>query len=493
MLIGHDPHRALDLLLINSPLRDYDRTARTIAHTLPVLGMAYIATLAAQRGFNVAVLDAEALGIGPTRAAALANAAAPHWVGMNVLAPTYETAVRILERLDPAAKVMLGGHHAKAMPDRILADRRIPRIDALVIGEAEERVAELLANTDRRTWLPHVLWRDSDGHVHQGECLRSRRDRWLAPDLDSLPFVDRRYLANDPFLAADGRWEATLVGSRGCPFNCSFCGAAREANPHLALRSRSPDSIAREMGALNMSHKVTAFRFIDDLFLVSYKFIRACMSRFIEEDFGDRFVWDATGRANVLACASDGLLVDMKAGGCREIALGIESGSARVLTYIGKQACPGDARRAVERLTKLGMSVKGYFVLGFPTETEAEMKETVALIRELRARAEGQRGVFRASVFQFRPYPGTLEWARLIATGRYSEDELLDYRARSMSEVELADRDEFDFTVAAQMGEVPTDVVRDVVAELMRDESRFRPQDSATLEFKGQGFVKEQR
>lgn len=474
MLIGHNANRELDALFINSPLRDYDRTARTNDYTLPVLGMAYIATFAASRGFNVAVLDAEAAGNGPARAAAIANAASPRWVGVNLLAPTYEMSVRILERLDPAIMVMVGGHHAKAMPERILRDLRIPRIDALIIGEAETRVAELLADLERRSVLPQILWRDRGGDLHAGECLNPNREHWLAPDLEALPIVDRRYLANDPHAALDGRLEANLVGSRGCPFNCSFCGAARDANKDVRVRSRAPASIAQEMCELEEFQNVTAFRFVDDLFLASYPAIQACMRQFIENDFGERFVWDATGRTNILARAPDALLDDIRTGGCREVALGIESGSPRLLAYIDKQTTPEDARRAVDCLAARGIDVKGYFILGFPTETRAEMNETVALIRELRLRAEVRGGSFRASVFQFRPYPGTPEWARLIATGKYSEDELLDYHAATTDDPELTDRDEFDFSIDAQLGEVPTDVIREVVAELMREERAHR-------------------
>ncbi|MFC5946621.1 hypothetical protein ACFPZ4_35325, partial [Micromonospora harpali] len=53
----------LDLLLVNAPLRDYALRARVNDYTLPVLGMAYIATYAAAQGCNVAVLDAEAHGL----------------------------------------------------------------------------------------------------------------------------------------------------------------------------------------------------------------------------------------------------------------------------------------------------------------------------------------------------------------------------------------------------------------------------------------------
>ncbi|MFJ1551328.1 hypothetical protein [Streptomyces sp. NPDC088246] len=58
LISGADPAHALDALFVNAPLRDYDQRPRTNDYTLPVLGMAYIATYAQKAGFNVGVLDA---------------------------------------------------------------------------------------------------------------------------------------------------------------------------------------------------------------------------------------------------------------------------------------------------------------------------------------------------------------------------------------------------------------------------------------------------
>ncbi len=126
------PPGRFDLVLVNAPLKDYSLFPRSIDFTLPTLGLAYIATYATSKGFRVGVLDAEALGLTLKEAADLVNRAAPRWVGMNLLAPTYKHSVSILRSLSPEIQVMLGGHHAKAMPTRILNDHDIPRIDAMI-------------------------------------------------------------------------------------------------------------------------------------------------------------------------------------------------------------------------------------------------------------------------------------------------------------------------------------------------------------------------
>lgn len=170
---------------------------------------------------------------------------------------------------------------------------------------------------------------------------------------------------------------------------------------------------------------VTAFRFVDDLFLGARRVIDTMMSAFTAAGTGTWARWDATGRINVLNRLDDATLAAMAANGLREVSLGIESGSQRMLTYIDKRITPDMARAVVARLTRHGIGVKGYFILGLPSEIDA----TVSLIRDLWDTTSSAPGRFRASAFEYRPYPGTPDWARLLATGTYTPAQLLNYTA----------------------------------------------------------------
>lgn len=454
-LQGHDPTRDLDAVFVNAPLRDYADRPRVNDYTLPTLGMAYIATVARASGFNVAVLDAEARGLPVSDVVTLLNTAAPRWVGFNLLAPTYRVSAHIADRLVSDIKVMVGGHQAKAMPAQILTDPRMRNCEALVLGEAETRVAVLLDDYRARSELPGVMWMDPILHrpVTGG---RPGAHHHLAPDIDALPFVDRTFLAQDPYMS-EGRVEANMVGARGCPYDCSFCGAAVSANPDITIRTRAPASILEEMTHLRTTHRVTAFRFVDDLFLGARRIIDQMMRAFTAAGIGSWAVWDATGRINVLHRLPDVALDQLAANGLREVALGIESGSERMLVHIDKRITPAMVRSVVRRLTERGISVKGYFILGLPTETCADLAETVNLVHELWDLTEPLPGRFRASVFEFRPYPGTPEWDRLMATGRYSPEQLMDYTAVDLTDAgvdeAMRSRDEFNFSVNLQFGE----------------------------------------
>ncbi|MFI6497197.1 B12-binding domain-containing radical SAM protein [Nonomuraea typhae] len=464
------PDVQLDLLLVNAPLRDYALRPRVNDYTLPVLGMAYIATYAASRGYRVGVLDAEAAGLPVAQTIALINRTRPRWAGFNLLAPTYELTATIVAALEPGIRIMAGGHHAKAMPLEILTDPRMTGCDALVLGEAETRVAELLADERNRARLPGVMWLDpvtgtpvSGGSPGAGHHL--------APDINALG-VDRSFLAQDPYLADDGRLEANLVGARGCPYDCSFCGAAVSANPDVTIRVRKPDGILAEMHDLRDGEGVTAFRFVDDLFLGARRVISTMMDAFAADRVGDWAVWDATGRINVLDRLPDAELDRLADCGLREVALGIESGSERMLTYIDKRITPAMVTSVAERLTRRGINLKGYFILGFPGEARAELAQTLALVHRLWDLTDPLPGSFRASVFQFRPYPGTPEWARLMATGRYSASQLLRYAPVDLGgdDAALRGRDEFNFSSGIQFGETPEHEIHGHLAELAREQ-----------------------
>ncbi|MET8848561.1 radical SAM protein [Amycolatopsis sp. NPDC004625] len=462
LIAGADLTRQIDALFVNAPLRDYDERPRVNDFTLPVLGMAYIATYAAAQGFNVGVLDAEAHGLGIEQTARLVNAAAPRWAGFNLLAPTYEISARIAELLDRDIRLMLGGHQAKAMPAEILRDQRMSHCEALVIGEGETRVAALLDDHRRRTELPGVMWLDPIMHTPVTGGVGAKNGHHLAPDINGLPFVDRRYLAQDPHRDG-GRLETNMVGARGCPYDCSFCGAAVSANPDITIRTREPHNILNEMDQLRGTG-VNAFRFVDDLFLGVPRVITTMMTAFTADHVGDWAKWDATGRINVLNRTSDAMLDTLVANGLREVALGVESGNARMLERIDKRITPDMARSVVRRLAERGINVKGYFILGFPTETCAEIDDTVRLVHDLWDITDRLPGRFRASAFEYRPYPGTPDWAELMRSGKYTAEQLLNYSAVDLTsggvDESMRERDEFNFSVNIQLSEAPIDYVR---------------------------------
>ena len=214
-----------------------------------------------------------------------------------------------------------------------------------------------------------------------------------------------------------------MIASRGCVYNCSFCGAARDCTTDVVPRRRSAENIFAEQRILYEKYKVTASRFLDELFLSD----RFNIQRYIEvleknPQLSNIFVWDANGRINVFHQFGKEFIQRLKNVGLREISLGIESGSDDMLKKIGKRNTRSMILPTVRKIMECGISVKGFFIMGFPSETKEQINETVSVIAELQhLNSCGLPAKFRASVFEFCPYPRTKEWQNLIQSGKFTK------------------------------------------------------------------------
>ena len=226
------------------------------------------------------------------------------------------------------------------------------------------------------------------------------------------------------------------------------------------------------MSSLAAELNVNRFRFVDDLFLAVPAFVERWTSTLTREGYS--FSWAATGRINVFAHLSDETMVKLKSAGCREVALGVESGDARVLNYMGKHIDPAMTESVVERLLRSGIAVKAYYIFGFPTESREEMLASMMQIRRLWDVSDKYASRFRASVFEFRPYPGTLEWKRLIDNG-FSERDMLNYSHVDLTEhgalEVMRERDEFNFSVNLRFAEATPGEIRQALAAIVKEQS----------------------
>lgn len=468
----------VDLLLVNSPLKNYDVEKKYNNQTLPVLGLGYIATVAANQGFNVDVLDAEALGLGISKITQTINEISPRWVGLNLLAPTYNNSVKLLQNISPSISVILGGHQTRALTQEILKDEKIPRIDAMIIGEGELRVAKILEDIENRKYLPLTYWKDNSGQIWCGSC-KGDATKWLIPDINALPFIDRNFLVNDPFKSEDGSIEANIVGSRGCPYDCSFCGAAHSVTEDIKPRRRSSINILEEQKYLYNKYGVTSFRFVDELFLANPQNIQEYADLILQDSIAKKFHWDANGRINIFDKIDLSLLCKLRKVGLREVAFGIESGDDKMLQYIGKKTNVPMIYRCVQKTLAAGINVKGFFIMGFPNETEKQICNTKNLINELNKLNIRQKAKFRASVFEFRPYPGTKEWNRILNSHNdISIERLLQYTSSDVTQggknENLYARDEFSASLNYSFSNVPIEKVRKTILDVMKNQGNNR-------------------
>jgi radical SAM superfamily enzyme YgiQ (UPF0313 family) len=176
-----------------------------------------------------------------------------------------------------------------------------------------------------------------------------------------------------------GLTGTSIVTSRGCPYHCAYCQPTLETIFGRRVRRRSPENVVAELRALKGRFNIRAFMAQDDTFTVNPAWVRRFCEVMREADLG--LLWGCNVRADTV---TPELLADMKSAGLRIIHMGIESASQRILDEVyHKGTTIEQVERAVRAAHEIGLCVRGYFMLGAPTETEAEIRQTIALAPKL--------------------------------------------------------------------------------------------------------------
>ena len=234
-------------------------------------------------------------------------------------------------------------------------------------------------------------------------------------DLDAIS-LDRTLFCGREIKNRFGLLESCIVASRGCIYNCAFCGGAQDSNPNITPRYRSCPNISNEIKAIiQLSPATKSIRILDDLFLRDRKSIIDACNIF---NAFPQIHWRCMAHVQSFINNLD-MIGALKKSGCDEVFIGIESGSPEIRRKIQKAGSIEDVIRCIESLLQVGISVKGYFICGFPGETAQQINETVNLALMLK-RIEGSLNAsFRASAFQFRPYHGTKLYNEITASGHH--------------------------------------------------------------------------
>ncbi|MEC7640652.1 MAG: radical SAM protein [Nitrospinota bacterium] len=337
------------------------------------LGLLAVASVLKRAGHEVRILDLR-ISIQPDED--LKNALEefnPEYVGIGLMTIEAEHAFATAAQVKSLKKdvtVIFGGPHCSHDPQYILHD---PNVDLLVVGEAEITIIELfdaLKNNTDLSMVKGIAYRKDSKY-----CLTPERS--VIKDLD---WVNQEYgLINvedyfEPecstdFLPATKRFMS-IVTSRGCPFKCTYCHDLFGKS----IQYRSPEVVLDEMEHLIQKYGVQEFQILDDVFNVNMKRCKQILSMMAER------------KLNVKVCFPNGVRADffdnemiqiMRAAGVYRLALGIESGSERILEMIDKKLDIGIIDNVVRDLAKSDISVHGFFMLGFPGETREEMDETI--------------------------------------------------------------------------------------------------------------------
>ncbi len=383
-----------------------DERTRTL---WPPIGLAYLATAVRRDGHQAFILDcARDLRSEDDIKFYLLNHN-PDIVGLNVYTVTLRQCRRlasIVRTAIPSARLVLGGPHVSALPEKTLDS--IPEADFAIRGEGEVPLRKLLASlsTGENVFdtVPGLIYR-------RNNTLRIN-DPYFAPDVTEygIPAYDLINPSSYWSLRGMKKGQFPVFFSRGCPFPCTFCAA--KVTSGQQLRRRSFESIFDELGLLQNKYQVNNFIVYDEGFGTAKSFIMQFCERLKREGFTASF---EMGTGIRLDQVDEELLTTIRQAGFNTmIALGIESGSERILKLMKKRTSLQLIREKVLLMRKMGFKPCGYFILGYPTETREEMEATIRLALELPLQ--------EASFTAFMPLPGTEATRWLMENGELPPD-----------------------------------------------------------------------
>ena len=372
------------VLLVN-PSYPFEEFPRLLV-TLP-----YVASALRAEGHEVQILDLLLSRTTPEKIERRMRSFRPELVGITSVTLNHHIASGIAEtvrKCDETVPIAMGGPHVSFEIEGSFAD--LPALDYIGIGEGEHTMVELARALEGRMDVRDVrglAFRDRAS----GKIVRSA-PRPLEDDLDQLPPPARDLVPLARYLAFDS--HASVVTSRGCPYECIFCSAP--AWTGRKVRYREPSLCVDEIEELAR----LGFREItieDDLFTLYRKHFLAVCGELERRATGIR--WNAFSRVDTI---TPEIVETMARSGCQAICFGVESGDQEVLDLVKKKSSLAKVREAMRMTQDVGISALASFIIGLPGETEETLRRTVDF-------AESLKNEF-GSLYGFHilaPFPGT--------------------------------------------------------------------------------------
>ncbi|MGE5279433.1 MAG: B12-binding domain-containing radical SAM protein [Deltaproteobacteria bacterium] len=280
-----------------------------------------------------------------------------------------------VKRQDADILTIAGGHAASLAPEDYLGR---PGVDAVVVGEGEAVLRDILAHLRHRRPLAGIPGLCTRGGEKPVVCLPPRP---LERDLDRLPFPDRGIVAEQQ---REIDYLPVFAG-KGCPYGCTYCSNASiralYPNPGLYVRYRSPENILEEIAEGRRRFSFRSVYFYDDIFALDVEWLKT-FARLYRQRFPDlpymcllnpRLANDET-RLRLLADS-----------GCEAVFLGVESGSEGYRQKVlGRHMTNASLLAAARSIGKFGMRVNIFLMVGLPDETVGDMARTVLLNYRMR-------------------------------------------------------------------------------------------------------------
>jgi len=327
------------------------------------IGLYYVGALLRAHNHEVEILNWHAINKTPKEIKKTLARNKPDIIGFSILHANRWGAIdiaKVAKKLRPKVKIVLGGIGATFLWPYLMATYR--QIDYCVVGEGEYpflRLVKLLEKrgTDQIGAVPGIAYRK------EGEIVLSGAVEPLA-DIDSLPNPARYFTFQH------------VVSSRGCPYNCSFCGSPQFWN--RKVRFHSPAYFVEQFELLH-DKGVSYFYVSDDTFTLKRERVLAICRLILQKKLP--LTWQAISRVN---CIDEEMLYWMRKAGCIQISYGVESGSKRIRDFLNKNIATDDIKRAFHLTRSYGILPRAYFIYGSPGENWETIQESIDLMHAIK-------------------------------------------------------------------------------------------------------------
>lgn len=382
----------------------------------PPLGLGYLASIARANGLDVRVVDGKlSEHDSPTATADAIIAYKPKFVGISAMTPEYPAARNIARKIKASGNgpvTILGGAHANALPEQVVAEA--PEFDYVYAGDGER----LFVNGDLAALLRGELTDPVPGLFSQNDG-RNIAHSIAVHDFD---ITHKIFPAWDLFPRAK---IYPILTERGCPYKCVFCSR----NSSSKIRTRPIEHVIEEIEWLHRNFKPEAIHFEDETFGLNNQRLEPLLVWL--EKFNRRAGISFKAQTRVDR-VSKSFLQLMKAAGFGYVEFGVESCDPGVMKRSGKNITREQVATAVKLARQAGLKIWLKFIIGLPGETGATIRNTINFAARLNPD--------RISVATIVAYPGSeiYTWARSGQNGyRLFSDDWSSFDKYISNSVEL--------------------------------------------------------
>ncbi len=345
--------------------------------TTQPLGLMYLAAAlrADQPHHEVDILDLFPERLDVDAAIERVVRARPRIVGVGAMTGEAGQAARFFAGVKaalPDATTILGGPHSTTSPARILDDRNV---DLVVIGEGERTLCELVRHVEAGETRPRIA----------GVAFREDKTRRLFMGPPRPPIIELDEVPHPAWDLIDvaAYWHEqnmngmfrhprhmSIFTSRGCPYRCTYCHNVFGKR----FQERSPQNVMDEIRLLYDRYDIREIHILDDIFNADRQRAKEIMRRVADSDMHLAIAFPNGLRGDQM---DDELILLMSAAGVYKICYAVESASPRIQKLTRKHVDLERIRCVIDKTADAGILTHGFFMLGFPGETRAELDATI--------------------------------------------------------------------------------------------------------------------